>query len=155
MVKEIKHTLYMPYNKFFCLHLTICCNYSVALLFRFLAHAYVRILPKGCSLWFQDFSTETALLKVFDLLLLVTDSGSLCHHCLTAAYETVDHRIPLTCLEHRVGALEWFRSNLSMKSFYVSLGDEIFFPCASTLRSPPGICSWTAHIFPEHAPLRS
>lgn len=74
-------------------------------------------------------STETALLKVFNDLLLIVDSGCsgiLVLLDLTAAFDTVDHRILLSRLEHYAGfkskALDWFRSYLANRSFSVHLG---------------------------------
>ena len=74
-------------------------------------------------------STETALLKVFNDLLLNLDSGNcalLMLLDLTAAFDTVDHTILLSRLEHCVGikgtALEWFKSYLADRSFCVQLG---------------------------------
>ena len=75
-------------------------------------------------------STESALLKVFNDLLLTTDAGQsavLVLLDLSAAFDTVDHTILLSRLEHCVGikgtALEWLRSYLSGRSFSVSLED--------------------------------
>lgn len=65
-------------------------------------------------------STESALLKVFNDLFLMTDSGDsailvLLDH--TVAFDTVDHTILLSRLENCVGvrgtALEWLKSYLS------------------------------------------
>lgn len=74
-------------------------------------------------------STETALLRVFNDILLTADSGKsvlLVLLDLTAAFDTVDHNILIYRLEHHVGirgtALEWFKSYLSDRSFSVSLG---------------------------------
>ncbi len=76
-------------------------------------------------------STESALLRVFNDLFLMTDSGSsaiLVLLDLTAAFDTVDHKILLDRLRDCVGirgtALEWFRSYLSDRSFSVRLGDS-------------------------------
>ncbi len=74
--------------------------------------------------------TETALLKVFNDVLLATDSGDyavLMLLDLTSAFDTVDHNILISPMEHCVGikgtVLEWFRSYLSGRSFSVHLGD--------------------------------
>ena len=69
-------------------------------------------------------STETALLRVFNDLLLAADSGSpavLVLLDLTAAFDTVDHSILLSRLEQSAGitgsALAWFRSYLPIGAF--------------------------------------
>ena len=74
-------------------------------------------------------STETALLKIFNDLLLTVDSGSsaaLVLLDLTAAFDTVDHQILLSRLELCVGitgnVLKWFKSYLSKRTFSVNLG---------------------------------
>lgn len=76
-------------------------------------------------------STESALLKVFNDLFMMVDSGSsaiLVLLDLTAAFDTVDHTILLDRLRDCVGvrgtALEWFRSYLADRSFSVRLGDS-------------------------------
>uniref|UniRef100_A0A8C7WTF0 Reverse transcriptase domain-containing protein n=1 Tax=Oryzias sinensis TaxID=183150 RepID=A0A8C7WTF0_9TELE len=74
-------------------------------------------------------STETALLRVSNDLLLAVDSGAstvVILLDLTAALDTVDHRVLLSRLEQSVGvkgtALSWFRSYLGGRSFSVQLG---------------------------------
>ena len=71
-------------------------------------------------------SAESALLRVFNDILLVVDSGDyeiLVLLDLTAAFDTVDHNILLSCLQHLVGisgsALNWFRSYLDGRSMCV------------------------------------
>ena len=75
-------------------------------------------------------STETALLRVFNDLILTADSGSpaaLVLLDLSAAFDTVHHSILLHRLEHLVGisgtALTWFHSYLSERTFSVHLGE--------------------------------
>ena len=72
-------------------------------------------------------STETALLKVTNDLLMASDSG-LCPVLvlldLSAAFDTIDHGILLNRLRHWVGvsgtALKWFYSYLSDRKFCVA-----------------------------------
>ena len=75
-------------------------------------------------------STETALLRVFNDLMVTIDSGNpamLVLLDLTAAFDTVDHGILLARLEQWVGitgsALSWFQSYLTDLSFSVQLGE--------------------------------
>lgn len=75
-------------------------------------------------------STETALLKIMNDLFLTVDSGgsaALVLLDLTAAFDTIDHRILMHRLEHYVGitgtALQWFYSYLTDRTFSVHLGD--------------------------------
>ncbi len=74
-------------------------------------------------------STESALLKVTNYILLSIDSGSsaiLILLDLRAAFDTVDHNILLKRLECVVGvqglALEWFASYLKERTFSVNIG---------------------------------
>ncbi len=67
-------------------------------------------------------STETALLKVFNDILLTCDSGNyavLVLLDLTAAFDTVDHAVLINRLERCAGiagsALEWFKSYLTVR----------------------------------------
>ena len=90
-------------------------------------------------------STETALLRVLNDLLLSADSGSpviLVLLDLTAAFDTVDHRILLSRLEHLVGlkgtALQFFQSYLANRCFSVQLGDSISSVAPLTCGVPQG-----------------
>ena len=81
-------------------------------------------------------STETALVKVTNDILIASDKGLLSVLVLldlSAAFDTIDHRILLQRLEHMVGirgvALKWFESYLSDRSQFVN---------ANNLSSMPG-----------------
>uniref|UniRef100_A0A3Q3K1Z7 Reverse transcriptase domain-containing protein n=1 Tax=Monopterus albus TaxID=43700 RepID=A0A3Q3K1Z7_MONAL len=74
-------------------------------------------------------STESALLKISNDILLARDTGDsvlLVLLYLTAAFDTVDHEILLSPLEQCVGiqgtVLNWFRSYLTNRSFTVNIG---------------------------------
>ena len=67
-------------------------------------------------------STETALLKVTNDLLLTTDRGE------SAAFDTIDHSILINCLKSFVGirdtALCWFNSYLFNSTSAVTIGNH-------------------------------
>ncbi|KAI2648158.1 RNA-directed DNA polymerase from mobile element jockey [Labeo rohita] len=76
-------------------------------------------------------STETALVKIINDIRLNSDSckiSVLVLLDLSAAFETVDHKILLERLENWVGlsgmALNWFRSYLEGRGYYVSIGEH-------------------------------
>ena len=77
----------------------------------------------------QGHSTETALVRVTNDLLMTSDSGSpslLILLDLTAAFDTVDHNILLHRLQHTIGlsanVLNWFTSYLTNRTEHVTLG---------------------------------
>ncbi|KAI2648772.1 RNA-directed DNA polymerase from mobile element jockey [Labeo rohita] len=76
-------------------------------------------------------STETALIKIINDIHLNSDSckiSVLVLLDLSAAFDTVDHNILLERLENWVGlsgmALNWFRSYLEGRGYYVSIGEH-------------------------------
>ncbi|CAL9708038.1 unnamed protein product [Knipowitschia caucasica] len=78
----------------------------------------------------SQHSTETALLKVINDLLLTSDSGSLSILLLldlSAAFDTIDHSILLHRLQFTTGitgsALSWFSSYLSNRSHYIAINN--------------------------------
>lgn len=75
------------------------------------------------------YSTELALLRVLSDIFLTTDSGkpmALVLLDLSAAFDSVEHNVLLSCLESCVGlrgmVLQWFCSYLSNRCFNVQLG---------------------------------
>ncbi len=77
-------------------------------------------------------STETALIRVTNDLLLSSDRGCISLLVLldlSAAFETIDHNILLNRLENFVGisgsALAWFKSYLSDRHQFIAVNEEV------------------------------
>ena len=84
------------------------------------------LMPTQHSAYRQYRSTETAVTKVYNDLLLAADSGlvsALCLLDLTAAFDAVDHDVLLLRLERQFGLrgvpLLWFASYLRCRSYRV------------------------------------
>lgn len=76
----------------------------------------------------SHYSTRSALLRITNDILLSVDSGNCVVLILldqSAAFDTVDHNIPLDHLQKTVGlhgtAVEWFRSHLKDRSFTIHI----------------------------------
>jgi hypothetical protein len=115
-------------------------------------------LPPHQSAYRQWHSTETALTKLVNDLLLAADRGevsALCLLDLTAAFDTVDHEILLSRLETRFGVigklLDWFRSYLDERSFAVAFSGSISLPVHLTCSVPHGVGSGTLVISTVHS----
>jgi len=83
-------------------------------------------MPPTQSAYRAHYSTETAMLKIFNDMLLAADRGevtALCMLDLTAAFDTVDHEVLLNKLNRMFGlsgiALNWLRSYLTDRSYTV------------------------------------
>ncbi len=105
-------------------------------------------------------STETALVKVTNDLLLTADSGRysvLILLDLSSAFDTVDHNVLLNRLKNVVGvsdvALDWFTSYLTGRSFSIRLGEASSLPLR--LRGPPRVNPWSPLIHNLYAPPRT
>uniref|UniRef100_A0AAQ5ZK56 Reverse transcriptase domain-containing protein n=1 Tax=Amphiprion ocellaris TaxID=80972 RepID=A0AAQ5ZK56_AMPOC len=90
-------------------------------------------------------STETALVRVTNDLLVASDQGSpslLILLDLTAAFDTVDHNILLHRLQYNIGlsstVLDWFKSFLAGRTEYVVLEDAKSRPHFVTCGVPQG-----------------
>ncbi len=80
----------------------------------------------------QSHSTETALIRVTNDLLLSSDRGCISLLVLldlSAAFDTIDHNILLNRLENSVdisgSALTWFKSYLSDHHQFVAVNEEV------------------------------
>jgi len=84
------------------------------------------LMTETQSAYRQYHSTETAVTKVYNNLLLAADQGdvsALCLLDLTAAFDTVDHDLLVLRLERQFGLrgviLQWFSSYMSDRTFQV------------------------------------
>ncbi len=103
------------------------------------------ILDKFQSGFRCRHSTESALLRVVNDLLLISDAGNhaaLILLDLSAAFDTIDHSILLNRLKHFVGVqgtvYTWFASYLEQRSFTVKLGNCFSYSAHSTSGVPQG-----------------
>ena len=103
------------------------------------------LLPPTQSGFRAGHSTETALLKLYNDLILSSDSGlSTLLLCLdfSAAFDTVDHSLLLDVLDKSFNitgaSLLWFKSYLSHRFSYVLIGSSKSLPISLTYGVPQG-----------------
>ena len=93
---------------------------------------YNHLLAKQQSAYRHFHSTETALLHVFNDILSAIDKKWEVHVALvmldlSAAFNTIDHKLLLQRLQHQYGicgtVLNWFRSYLSNRAQSVRIQD--------------------------------
>ena len=97
------------------------------------------------SAYKQFHSTETALVKVFNDIILDVDRNRtviLLLLDLSAAFDTVDHTILIERLANRFGlcnlALAWFKSYLSDRTHFVSIRGVWSVTCSLSCGVPQG-----------------
>jgi len=102
-------------------------------------------MPTHQSAYRKFHSTETALLRLYNDLLVATDRGQVSGLCLldlTAAFDTVDHELLLQRLERTFGvrgqAIEWFKSYLKDRSYRVIYGGHTSSAILVTCSVPQG-----------------
>ncbi len=86
-------------------------------------------------------STETALIRVTNDLLLSSDRGCISLLVLldlSAAFDTIDHNILLNRLENYVGIRAWFKSYLSDRHQFVAVNDEVSYQSQVQYGVPQG-----------------
>ena len=90
------------------------------------------LLPDTQSAYRQHYSTETALVKMHNDIVIAIDRGNvgaLVLLDLSAAFDTVDHKILIDILQRRFGivgnALNWMASYLDSRSQQVSFGSKM------------------------------
>jgi len=90
------------------------------------------LLPVSQSAYRRHHSTETALLRLHNDIIKAIDNGDVCALVLldlTAAFDTVDHKILIDILHDRFGiesdVLKWMTSYLDNRSQVVSVGRNL------------------------------
>ena len=103
------------------------------------------LFPGVQSAYRKHHSTETALVKVVNDLLLITDQKSkaiLVLLDLSAAFDTINHDMLLSKLKNNYGlsgtALAWFESYLKDRTASTKVGDATSPPLAITIGVPQG-----------------
>ena len=117
------------------------------------------LIPDFQSAYRKDYSTETALLKMCNDILIGMENQQVMMVAimdLSAAFDTVDHSIFLDIMSNRFGitgkALEWFKSYLSPRGFKVCINNQYSSEMDLTFSVPQGSCAgavlFTAYCAP-------
>ncbi len=108
----------------------------------------------------SSHSTETALIRVTNDLLLSSDRGCISLLVLldlSAAFDTIDHNILLNRLENFVGisgsALAWFKSYLSDRHQFVAVNEEVSYRSQVQYGVPQGSVLGPLHFTLYMLPL--
>jgi hypothetical protein len=106
------------------------------------------LLPGYISAYRESYSTETALIKVVNDLLINIDHQKvtpLIALDLSAAFDTVDHGVLLEVLHNQFGicdtALEWFRSYLNDRTIKVQIQESFSAELELPFSVPQGSCA--------------
>ena len=117
-----------------------------------------RLLPDSQSAYRPFHSTETALIKVVNDLLIAMDQGNvsiLTLLDLSSAFDTIDHDILLERLSSLYGisgvVLSWFQSYLSDRTQFVTIDDNRSNTVNLEFGVPQaGLCPWANPIYSIH-----
>ena len=118
-----------------------------------------QLIPDFQSAYRENYSTETALLRMCNDILMGMESQQVTMVAimdLSAAFDTVDHNIFLNIMQNRFGitgsALNWFRNYLSPRGFKVCINNKYSSEKDLTFSVPQGSCAgavlFTAYCSP-------
>ena len=130
---------------------------NVVIVFKYYSSIIIIIIITCFYKIFPYIETETALLKLYNDIILSSDSNmSTILLCLdfSSAFDTVDHSLLLNVLEISFGitgsCLSWFNSYLSNRSFYVSIESSRSSVTSLTYGVPHVFHPWSFTIYSLH-----
>jgi len=158
-LSDFKHAVVRPLIKKNGLNVSDPMNFRLVSNLSFLSKVLERIIQRRLQAYLDDntlmpvrqsayclyHSTETAVTKVFNVLLQATDKkdiSALMLLDLTAAFDTVDHNLMLLKLERQFGlhgiVLKWFQSYLCDRIFQVVYNGSMSHTVHVTCSVPQG-----------------